>query len=61
MESAIKKLKVGMVIYLTPKEKEWLIEQAEKVEQLEKNLVKVLEESSNRLEKIIEIQHILDK
>lgn len=61
MESAIKKLKDGMVIYLTPKEKEWLIEQAEKVEQLEKNLVKVLEESSNRLEKIIEIQHILDK
>jgi hypothetical protein len=38
MESAIKKLKDGKVIYLTPKEKEWLIEQAEKVEHLEKEL-----------------------
>jgi hypothetical protein len=38
MESAIKKLRDGLVIYLTPKEKKWLIEQAEKVEQLEKDI-----------------------
>lgn len=35
MESTIKKLKDGKVIYLTPKEKEWLIEQVEKVEKLQ--------------------------
>jgi hypothetical protein len=36
MESAIEKLKDGKVIYLTPKEKEWLIKQVEKVEELTK-------------------------
>jgi hypothetical protein len=41
MESAIQKLKDGMLLELTQEEKKWLIEQAEKADKLTKGIKEV--------------------
>lgn len=46
---------------ITDKSYKQLLEQSEKAEILERKYVEVLEQSSDRLGKLIEIQHILDK
>ena len=54
MESAIEKLKDGKLIYLTPKEKEWLIEQVEKVKRIEEETDQIILEKTDKINKLHE-------